>query len=68
MKFRLTLAVLAVLHLAVVLAGWIAPYDYAEQHRDSPFAPPTRVHFRDAAGRFHVRPFVYGDRAGFTGR
>jgi peptide/nickel transport system permease protein len=60
MKFRLTLALLAVLHLAVVLAAWIAPYDYAEQHRDSPFAPPARVHFRDAAGRFHVRPFVYG--------
>ena len=60
MKFRLTLALLAVLHLAVVLAAWIAPYDYAEQHRDYPFAPPSRLHFRDAAGRFHLRPFVYG--------
>ena len=35
MKFRLTLALLAALHLAIVLAAWIAPYDYAEQHRDS---------------------------------
>ncbi len=60
MKFRLTLLLLAVLHLAIVLAAWIAPYDYAEQHRDSPFAPPSRLHFADAAGRFHVRPFIYG--------
>jgi peptide/nickel transport system permease protein len=60
MKFRLTLAFLVVLHLAVVFAGFFAPYDYAEQHRDYPFAPPTRVHFTGAAGRFHLRPFVYG--------
>ena len=60
MKLRLTLALLAVLHLAIVLAAWIAPYDYAQQHRDFPFAPPSRLHFRDAAGRFHLRPFIYG--------
>ena len=60
MKLRLTLAFLAVLHAFVVLAAFFAPYDYAEQHRDYPFAPPTRVHFTDAAGRFHLRPFVYG--------
>jgi peptide/nickel transport system permease protein len=60
MKLRLTLVWLAVLHALVVLAAWVAPYDYAEQHRDYPFAPPTRIHFRDASGRFHLRPFVYG--------
>jgi len=60
MKLPLTLVWLAVLHTLVLLAGWVAPYDYAEQHRDYPFVPPTRVHFRDAAGRFHLRPFVYG--------
>ena len=60
MRLRFTLVCLAVLHALVALAGWVAPYDYAEQHRDYPFVPPTRVHFRDAAGRFHLRPFVYG--------
>jgi len=60
MKLRLTLVWLAVLHALVVLAAWVAPYNYAEQHRDYPFVPPTRVRFRDAAGRFHLRPFVYG--------
>ena len=66
MKLRFTLVWLAVLHALVVLAGWVAPYDYAEQHRDYPFVPPTRVHFRDAAGRFHLRPFVYGVTADST--
>jgi peptide/nickel transport system permease protein len=60
MKLRLTLAALAVLHALVVFAAFFAPYDYAEQHRDYPFAPPARVRWRDAAGRFHARPFVYG--------
>src|ERR1035438_2262937 len=60
MKLRLTLAFLAALHAVVLFAAFFAPYDYAEQHRDYPFAPPTHVHFTDAAGRFHPRPFVYG--------
>jgi peptide/nickel transport system permease protein len=60
MKLRLTLGLLGVLHAFVVLAAWVAPYDYAEQHRDYPFAPPTRLHFIDAAARVHLRPFVYG--------
>src|SRR5262249_962971 len=59
-RLRLTLVWLAVLHALIVLAGWVAPYDYAEQHREYPFAPPTPVHFRDTAGGFHFRPFVYG--------
>ncbi|MEO8591911.1 MAG: ABC transporter permease [Candidatus Solibacter sp.] len=59
MKLRLTLGCLAALHLVILLAPWLAPYDYAEQHRDFPHAPPVRVHFRDAAGSLHGRPFVY---------
>ena len=59
MKLRLTLAFLAALHACVLFAAFLAPYDYAEQHRDYPFAPPTRVHFIDAAGHFHPRPFVF---------
>ena len=60
MKLRLTLVWLAVLHALVVLAAWVAPYDYAEQHREYPFVPPTRVHFSDSEGRLQLRPFVYG--------
>jgi peptide/nickel transport system permease protein len=46
------------LHLMIVFAGFINPYDPAAQNRDFPYAPPVRVHFVDARG-FHLRPFVY---------
>jgi peptide/nickel transport system permease protein len=50
---------LVAIHIVIFGAGFFAPYDPAEQHREFPFAPPTRLHFVDAAGRFHLRPFVY---------
>lgn len=55
----LSLMALLVLHLIVLLAGFVAPYDAATQFRDHPFAPPTRIQFFDASGGFHLRPFVY---------
>jgi peptide/nickel transport system permease protein len=54
------LAFLVAIHGAVLMAGFLAPYPFADQHRDFPYAPPTRIHFFDTAGRFHLRPFVYG--------
>ena len=45
-------------HLAILLAGFVAPYDPTAQNRDFPFAPPTRIHFVDAQGHFHIRPFI----------
>ncbi|MGH9735998.1 MAG: ABC transporter permease [Candidatus Acidiferrales bacterium] len=59
-KLWVTVAFLAAFHLAVLFAGFFAPYNFATQNRDFPFAPPTRVHFVDGQGKFHVRPFVYG--------
>src|SRR5574340_397468 len=49
---------LALLHLGLLLAGFLAPYDPAAQDREIPYAPPTRLHFKDAVG-WHFRPFVY---------
>jgi peptide/nickel transport system permease protein len=54
------LGLLALVYLATVFAGFLSPDDPAAQHRDLPFAPPTRLHFIDAEGRLHLRPFVYG--------
>jgi peptide/nickel transport system permease protein len=51
---------LAAVHAAVVFAGFLAPYGFADQDRELPFAPPTRPHFFGAHGRFHPRPFVNG--------
>jgi len=50
---------LAGFHAVVLFAGFFAPYDYATQDRDSPFASPARIHFVDQRGNFHPRPFVY---------
>jgi peptide/nickel transport system permease protein len=51
--------VLISLHMPVLFAGFFAPYPYAQQNRDLPFAPPTRLRFADPAGALHFRPFVY---------
>jgi peptide/nickel transport system permease protein len=50
---------LVLMHIFALFPGFFAPYDYAEQNRDLPFAPPTRLHFVDNAGAFHVMPFVH---------
>ncbi len=57
-RMRLLVCLLAVLHAAVLFAGFFAPYDAKEQDRDLPYAPPTRLHFTNESG-FHFRPFVY---------
>jgi peptide/nickel transport system permease protein len=46
--------VLAAVHLAVLCAGFVAPYPYDEQHREFPYAPPSRIHFEG------LRPEVFG--------
>ncbi len=57
------------LHGAIMGAGFLAPCAPETQDRAFPFAPPTRLHFRDDGGRLHLRPFVYGltARAGARG-
>jgi peptide/nickel transport system permease protein len=58
-KISAALIFLLSLHLGILLAGFVAPYDPATQNRDFPFAPPTLLHFVDAQGHVHLRPFVY---------
>jgi peptide/nickel transport system permease protein len=58
-EFACSVAVLVAFSCVILFAGFFAPYDFAAQDRDTPFAPPTAIHFVDAAGTFHIRPFVY---------
>ncbi len=58
-KFWITLALLAGFHGAILFAGFLAPYSFSAQNRDLPYVPPSRIHFVDSLGKFHVRPFVY---------
>jgi peptide/nickel transport system permease protein len=46
-RILVVLALLGGIHAAVLAAGLLAPYGYAEQHRDFPYAPPMKLHFRD---------------------
>jgi peptide/nickel transport system permease protein len=53
------LVVLVALHCVIACAGFFAPYDPVTQDREHPYAPPSRLHFLDTQGRFHMRPFFY---------
>ncbi len=59
---RLAAYCLLALHAVAALPGFFAPYGYAVQDRDFPYAPPTRLHFFDARGTLHLVPFIYGLR------
>ena len=48
------------LHLVVIFPGFFSTQGYAEQNRDLPFSPPTRLRFVRPDGHFSLRPFVYG--------
>ena len=47
------------IHLLVLAAELVAPYDFARQVRTLSFAPPTPPRWIDTEGHFHWRPFVY---------
>jgi peptide/nickel transport system permease protein len=49
---------LAIVHVILLSAGFVAPYDPAAQNRDFPYAPPTPPHIKDSSGHYH-RPFIY---------
>jgi peptide/nickel transport system permease protein len=61
-NLRAWLLVLAAMHAVIACAGFFAPYGPTEQDRDHPYAPPSAVHFYDARGQFHLRPFIYALR------
>ena len=53
------LATLLALHLASLFGGFLAPNSAFSQNRHLAWAPPTKLRFFDAEGRFHLRPFIY---------
>jgi peptide/nickel transport system permease protein len=54
----LALIALTAIHGAAALADFLAPYSFAAQQRDFTFSSPTRLHWVDRHGVFHLRPFV----------
>lgn len=53
------LIVLGVFYLVAAFAEFVAPYDPEAFIARLTLAPPHRIHFFDAEGQFHWRPFVY---------
>ena len=53
------LVVLAILYLIAIVVEFVAPYATDTYNIKYILAPPMRVRFVDADGRFHLRPFVY---------
>ncbi len=64
-KHKLALVAIGVITLFYtigIFCEFIAPYDpesYAARHMSK---PPDKIHFFDAEGRFHLRPFIYGTK------
>lgn len=61
-KNRLAMAglfILACLYFASIFAGSISPYHYDNEARARSYNPLTKLHFFDAQGEFHLRPFIY---------
>ncbi|MCE5249241.1 ABC transporter permease [bacterium] len=54
--------ILIVLYAVALFAGFAAPYGMETQNRTLFYCPPTGIHFCDASGKFHPRPFVYGKK------
>lgn len=54
-----SLIVLGVFYLLALFCEFFAPADPSYFDKDFKHCPPQRIHFVDAEGRFHLRPFVY---------
>jgi peptide/nickel transport system permease protein len=61
-KFIAGLCIVLFFYGVAIFADFLAPYDYRSQLRGEPMSPPNAIHFRDALGNWHARPFVYARR------
>lgn len=62
-RHRLAMAagvVLLFLYFVAIFAEFIAPYGPQTRNPDLLSSPPTKIHFRDSEGNWHLRPFIYG--------
>lgn len=60
-------AVLLVFYTVALFAPFLAPYSQESMDRERFFHPPHRLHWIDAAGRFHALPFIHPTRLADAG-
>ena len=51
---------LGIFYLGGIFCEFLSVQDIHKKNIDYIYAPPQRIHFVDAEGKFHLRPFVYG--------
>ncbi|MGO4370657.1 ABC transporter permease [Paenibacillus sp. MCAF20] len=61
---RVSLVVLALLYAGALFAQFLAPYGLENYDSKYVNAPPMKLRFVDAEGKFHIRPFVYELKSG----
>jgi peptide/nickel transport system permease protein len=65
-RHKLAVASGIIVILLYVIAAFVefaAPYDPEAQSAVDAYHAPTAIHFFDAAGHFHLQPFVYGSKS-----
>ena len=55
---QIAMVVLGLFYVVVIFAEFISPYDPQKRFQEFSTLPPSKVHFVDAQGGFHL-PFVY---------
>lgn len=61
-KHKLAMAggiVILILYFVAAFCEFLAPYPLETRYSKYSWAPPQRIYFVDAQGKFHLRPFVY---------
>ncbi|MHB9134102.1 MAG: ABC transporter permease [Armatimonadota bacterium] len=55
--------VVVALYVMAGLCEFVAPYTLEHRNVDDAYAPPQRLHWREATGKIHLWPFVYSLRS-----
>lgn len=61
---RISLFILALFYIAAIFAQFIAPYGLESYDSKYVNAPPAKMSFKDAEGKFHILPLVYDLKSG----
>lgn len=57
---KISMIVLLILYIQALFAQFIAPYGLESYDSRYMNSPPTKLHWMDSEGSFHLIPFVYG--------
>ena len=52
--------ILILFYIVAIMPGFFTPYDPHSRGQDYMYHKPMAIHFRDQAGNWSFRPFVYG--------